>query len=112
MYYLSELKVFLKNLDHSTYFCVWEIFLASIIRNSFLIKLEKKRVNDYIFMFVFFNFNKNHLVPLPTYILGPNKEEQVQHYPTSESDFEICHNVYYLGTLIDFEPPSHTTLFF
>ncbi|CAH1125889.1 unnamed protein product [Ceutorhynchus assimilis] len=36
-------------------------------------------------------------VPVPTYILGPNKEDQVKEYPPDESQFELCSNVYYLG---------------
>ncbi|XP_050296016.1 CWF19-like protein 1 homolog isoform X2 [Anthonomus grandis grandis] len=35
--------------------------------------------------------------PIPTYILGPNKEDQLKEYPEDESQFEICHNIYYLG---------------
>lgn len=36
-------------------------------------------------------------VPIPTYILGPNKEDQLDQYPIDESDYELCTNVYYLG---------------
>ncbi|CAG9865148.1 unnamed protein product [Phyllotreta striolata] len=36
-------------------------------------------------------------VPIPTYILGPNNESNVNEYPTDEANFEICPNVYYLG---------------
>ncbi|XP_028132527.1 CWF19-like protein 1 homolog [Diabrotica virgifera virgifera] len=36
-------------------------------------------------------------IPIPTYILGPNKQEHVDEYPSDESQFEICNNVYYLG---------------
>lgn len=39
----------------------------------------------------------NILVPVSTYILGPNKEEQIDQYPRDESQFELCPNVYYLG---------------
>lgn len=37
------------------------------------------------------------LVPIPTYILGPNKEDHLSLYPVNESDCELCPNVYYLG---------------
>lgn len=37
-------------------------------------------------------------VPIPTYILGPSKEEHTDLYPKNES--EICPNVYYLGKCI------------
>ncbi|XP_019880026.1 CWF19-like protein 1 [Aethina tumida] len=36
-------------------------------------------------------------VPIPTYILGPNKDEHIQYYPKGEIEFEICENLYYLG---------------
>ncbi|XP_018563019.1 CWF19-like protein 1 homolog isoform X2 [Anoplophora glabripennis] len=36
-------------------------------------------------------------VPVPTYILGPNKEDHVPFYPSDDSEFELCDNVYYLG---------------
>ncbi|KAL1500780.1 hypothetical protein ABEB36_006225 [Hypothenemus hampei] len=36
-------------------------------------------------------------VPVPTYILGPNKQDQLKEYPEDESQFELCPNVYYLG---------------
>lgn len=39
------------------------------------------------------------LVPIPTYILGPNSAEHVHLYPADES-WELCENVYYLGSLI------------
>lgn len=35
------------------------------------------------------------LVPVPTYVLGPNKEEHISLYPEEES--ELCPNVHYLG---------------
>ncbi|XP_017767805.1 PREDICTED: CWF19-like protein 1 [Nicrophorus vespilloides] len=35
-------------------------------------------------------------LPLPTYILGPNKEEHCECYP-DEEDAEICENLFYLG---------------
>ncbi|XP_056630203.1 CWF19-like protein 1 homolog [Diorhabda sublineata] len=36
-------------------------------------------------------------VPIPTYILGANKEDHVTEYPADDSQFELCPNVYYLG---------------
>ncbi|XP_023021689.2 CWF19-like protein 1 [Leptinotarsa decemlineata] len=36
-------------------------------------------------------------VPVITYILGPNKEDHLREYPSDESEFELCPNVYYLG---------------
>ncbi|KAJ8980670.1 hypothetical protein NQ317_013282 [Molorchus minor] len=36
-------------------------------------------------------------VPIPTYILGPNKEDHSRLYPSDDSEFELCNNVYYLG---------------
>ncbi|KAG5899542.1 hypothetical protein JTB14_008228 [Gonioctena quinquepunctata] len=36
-------------------------------------------------------------VPVTTYILGPNTKDHVSEYPTDESQFELCPNVYYLG---------------
>ncbi|CAH0553746.1 unnamed protein product [Brassicogethes aeneus] len=37
------------------------------------------------------------IVPIPTYILGPNKEEHIPLYPKDDSEIEICNNLYYLG---------------
>lgn len=34
---------------------------------------------------------------MATYILGPNKEEQLDQYPSDELQFELCPNLYYLG---------------
>lgn len=39
--------------------------------------------------------NGSKKVPIPTYILGPNKEDHLKFYPAEESD--ICENLYYLG---------------
>ncbi|KAJ8960251.1 hypothetical protein NQ318_003976 [Aromia moschata] len=36
-------------------------------------------------------------VPIPTYILGPNQEDHVSQYPSDDSEFELCNNMYYLG---------------
>lgn len=44
-----------------------------------------------------FKTNFETLVPVPTYILGPTKEDHVNEYPEDESQFELCPNVYYLG---------------
>lgn len=37
-------------------------------------------------------------VSIPTYILGPNKEEHAHLYPKDVSEF--CPNIHYLGNLI------------
>ncbi len=35
-------------------------------------------------------------VPVPTFVLGPNKEDHVSHYPDLKG-CELCNNVTYLG---------------
>lgn len=40
------------------------------------------------------------LVCIPTYILGPNKEEHLEYYP--EDVAELCPNVHYLGKYMTF----------
>lgn len=47
-------------------------------------------------------YNNKFTVPIPTYILGPNKDEHIQYYPKGEIEFEICENLYYLGKLFYF----------
>lgn len=42
-------------------------------------------------------------VPVPTYILGPVKEHQLQHYSNAPGGGEICPNVHYLGMSIFFK---------
>ncbi|KAF7271867.1 hypothetical protein GWI33_015343 [Rhynchophorus ferrugineus] len=36
-------------------------------------------------------------IPIPTYILGPNKEDHVNLYPNHDEHHELCTNVFYLG---------------
>ncbi|KAJ8925700.1 hypothetical protein NQ315_009547 [Exocentrus adspersus] len=54
----------------------------------------------------FFGINNKEFTPyklgekkvvVPTYILGPNKEDHIGLYPSGDSDNELCSNVYYLG---------------
>lgn len=47
-------------------------------------------------------------VPIPTYILGPNKEEHSVLYPENES--ELCPNIYFLGTYRKYKIPLQNLL--
>lgn len=80
-----------------TCFCVLAIFLESTTPNSVLTNLARKKVVQKVSANISTTNFVTCLVPVPTYILGPTKEDHVTEYPVDESQFELCPNVYYLG---------------